>query len=539
MNYMKKFLASIVLSTLILNLAQAQSFENGVNELQNENFIMAKQELLAVYNKDKSTTTAFYLGNVYNRLESTDSAYYYYQKAELATDAFGYLAKARLALMDKKGADVIKPLLEKAFSVSKNKNAEVYFQAGILTYHPNKVNLLQAMEYVNEAHRMDPGKIYYGLILGDIYQDLALADPVKYQSYGGKAMNKYEEMLAKDKKNVLTNIRLGRLWYASTNYDSAIAFLERANSIDPRFSIAHKELGEVYYIKKRYEDAAEQFRLYIELNNNDSRAKMTYSGFLYQLREYQKAIDAVNSFLISDSNNYVYHRISAFSYYELKKPSEAQESMNKFWQKIGTNKVTGLDYSYAGKIAAAKGDTANAIKYFKTSVELDSTNADLQSEYAKALFTAKRYKESIVQYKKRLTMEKAPGSLDYYYLGRAYYSNSEYVLADTTFAEFVRMQPKSPDGYLWRAKSMEQLDRSTLKGTGSQHYLKFIEIASTDVARNKSNLISAYLYLGYVSLTAKDNEKAIEYWGKLLELDPANAIKVDYDKLKSAPVKKK
>jgi tetratricopeptide (TPR) repeat protein len=539
MNYMKKSLAFIVLSTLILSLAHAQSFDNGVNELQNENFVRAKQELLTVYNADKSTTTAFYLANAYNRLGAPDSAYYYYQKAESATDAYGYLAKARLAMMDKKGQDVIKPLLEKAFSVSKNKNAEVFFQAGILTYHPDKVNLLQAMEYVTEAHRMDAGKIYYGLILGDIYQDLAMSDPVKYKAFGGKAMNKYEEMQARDRKNVLTNIRLGRLWYASTNYDSAMVFLERANSIDPRFSIAHKELGEVYYIKKRYEDAAEEFRKYIELNNNDSRAKMTYSGFLYQLKEYQKAIDAINTFLISDSNNYVYHRISAFSYYELKKPAEAQESMNRFWQKVGTNKVTGLDYSYAGKIAAAKGDTANAIKYFKTSVELDTTNADLQSEYAKALFTAKRYKESIVQYKKRMTMEKAPASLDYYYLGRAYYSNGEYVLADTTFAEFVRLQPKSPDGYLWRAKSMEQLDKSTLKGTGSQHYLKFIEIASTDVTRNKSNLVSAYFYLGYVSLTAKDNEKAMEYWGKLLELDPGNAIKSEYDKLKGAPGKKK
>ncbi len=518
---MKKTFA-LILTAVILNLVHAQSLGNGINQLKNENFIKAKQELLSCYKVDNSTLTAFYLGNVYMRLASMDSAYYYYQKAEAATDAFGFLAKARLALMDNKDSNFVRTITEKAITVSKRKSAEVFFQAGYLTFHPKAVSLHQSIQYIREAINMDPNNIYYGLTLGDLYLELKMTDK-NMGVYGGKAMTQYEEVLAKDPNNALTNIRIGRLWYASKNYETAIGFLEKANSIDPSFSIAHKELGELYYLTKQYDKAAAEFKIYIQQNDNDSRAKVTYGLFLFQAKEYQKAVDEMNMFLANDSTNHIYYRIVAFSNYEVKKQKDAQLAMNKFWTYVGTNKITGLDYSYAGRIAAANGDTSNAIKYFKTSVLMDSTDADLQSEYAKALFNAKRNKEAIAEYKKRMLMEKAPLSLDYYYLGRAYYANGEFIMADTTFAEFVRLQPKSPDGYLWRAKSnLELEDKEHLKGLSVGYYQKYIELASTDLVRNKVNLVFAYNYLAYVALAAKDQEKAKEYFGKILEIEPGN-----------------
>jgi tetratricopeptide (TPR) repeat protein len=507
---------SLLLATIILNLVQAQTLENGINQLQNENNIKAKQELLTVFNSNQSTTAAFYLGNAYIRLGDMDSAYHYFQKAELATDGFGYLAKARLAIMDNKDTNIVKTYINKALSVSKRKNPEIFFQAGLLTYQPQVTNIRQSIWYVNEAHGMDPGKIYYGLILGDMILES------KEEGSGGVALSKYEEMLAKDPNNVLTNIRIGRLFYSSMNYEKAISYLEKANSINSGFSVAHKELGELYYLTRQYEKATAEYKKYIDLNNNDSRAKVTYSGFLFQLKEYQKAVDEINTFLAADSNNFIYHRILAYSYFEAKKPKEAQNALNKFWKNVPENKVTGMDYSYAGKIAGANGDTAGAIKFLKMAVDKDTTNADLQSEYAKAFFTAKRNKEAIEAYKKRLTMtSKGPGPLDYYYLGRAYYADADWVNADTTFADFVRLQPRSPDGYLWRAKSkLEMEDMKNLKGLSVPYYLKYIELASSDIARNKSNLVSAYNYLAYLALTQKDQCKAREYFSKILEIEP-------------------
>ena len=40
---------------------------------------------------------------------------------------------------------------------------------------------------------------------------------------------------------------------------------------------------------------------------------------------------------------------------------------------------------------------------------------------------------------------------------------------------------------------------------------------------DKANLLEAYRYLGYYYTLAKENDKAAEYWHKVLELDPENA----------------
>jgi hypothetical protein len=79
-------------------------------------------------------------------------------------------------------------------------------------------------------------------------------------------------------------------------------------------------------------------------------------------------------------------------------------------------------------------------------------------------------------------------------------------------------------------------DMKNLKGLAVPYYLKYIELASTDIARNKSNLVSAYTYLAYVSLTQKDQCKAREYFGKILEVDPDNKnAKDEHSKLKCNP----
>ena len=514
-----KRLFALICSALTLNVAHSQSLEHARGELQNENFVKARKEFRALYNTSQSPVAAFYLGNVYLRMGQADSAYVFYQKATAATDAYGHLAHARLAVMAGKDTNEVKTHINKAFSASKHRNAEIFFQAGFLAYQPEPANVEAYIRYVDMARQLEPTNIYYGLMLGDLYLAQAATD----RKAGGRAMTQYEEALALDSNNVLTNMRIGRLYYSATNYEYAIRFLEKANKINPDISVLHKELGELYFLTKDYEKATSEYKKYVDMNENDSRAKAVYGGFLFQLKEYDKAIDEVNEFLKTDSTNYIFHRILAYSYYEKKKPMEAQQSMDKFWKYVGMNKIIGLDLGYAGRIASANGDTANANKYFKLAVEKDTANADLRSEYAKALFFSKRYQESIEQYKIRKAMERPMFSLDYYYLGRAYYSFGDYVNADTTFGDFVRLQPKSPDGYLWRGNSMLMLeDQENLKGLASVHYLKFIEMASTDVDRNKSNMIKAYNYLAYVALTSNDKAKAKEYFNKILEIDPDN-----------------
>ena len=505
-------------------LVKAQSLSQAVVEFQNENYIKAKRELLAIPATEINSEANLFLGNVYYKLGSIDTASIYYRKAELSNDAMGLIAKARLAVLANKDTNEVKSYIEKAIAYSKHKNPEVIFQAACLAYQPKLTQLSVYMPYAIDAHKMASGNDYYTLTLGDMFLELG---------EGGKAMSLYEDVAAKNPNNVLANIRIGRLYYASMNYTEAIQYLEKANSIDPGFSIAHKELGELYFLTKQNDKAQTEFKRYIELNGNDSRAKSTYSAFLYQLKEYQKAVDEVAVYQQTDPNNFIYNRVNAYCQFELKKFKEASVSMEQFWNTVGSNKVTALDYSYAGRIAAALGDTSKALSCLKSAVQADTTNADMQSEYAKTLCNFKRYKESVNAYQKRLQMKKMPMSLDFYFLGRAYYATANYVMADSAFADFSRMQPKSPDGYLWRAKSKLELeDKKSLKGLSVANYTKYVELIEADAATNgqqvlvkhKVNLVNAYSYLAFVALTNKDNATAKEQFRKILVVEPDNKI---------------
>lgn len=519
-----KNILTLTLALFLANCIGAQTFEQGKAEYQNENYRRAKKTLVQVVKTDQlqPSLAHLYLGNAYLQIDEQDSALMVFRKVAEGTDAYSFIAKAKIALIEKNDVQDAKANLEKAVNMSRKKDAEVYFQAGYACFIPKPVNVPIFISYLEEARTLAPGNLFYALALGDAFQ----AWP---PDGGGKAMTIFEEVTAKNPDNALGYVRMGRLWYSSNNYPAAMSNLEKSIALNPNIPVVHKELGELYYLDKQYVKAKEEFKKYIDLNDNDPKAKSIYLGFLYQLKDYQKAVEEINAYVKTDSTNYVFYRLMAYCNYELKQPKIAQTGMNQFWKYAGKNKVTSLDYTYAGKIALANNDTLNAINCMRNATEIDSTNADLQSEFGVMLFNLKRYNEAISQYNKRIVMtQKAPSPLDYYYLGRAYFTVKDYKNADTTFAKYVQSQPKSPDGYLWRGKSIfEMEDKVNFKGLAAPNYLKFIELGVNDMARHKNNLITAYNYMAILSLTEKNNEQARLYFGKVLELDPSNKFAQD------------
>lgn len=507
-----------------VQMTKAQTLEHAISEIRNENLISAKKELLKVVPQDEIGTSLFYLANVYLRLENKDSALYYFNQTAARNDAYAAIAKIRVAMLKGSDTSAFRENIEKAITLSKKKNAEVFFQIGMLAFRPEPTEVSKYLYYMQRAIELDPNTKYYSLMLGDMYYSI---------QRGGEALRSYETVLSADQNNVLANIRLGRLYYAAQNYDLAISYYEKANSIDPSYSIAHKELGELYYRTRKYDKASQEYKTYISLNDNDKKIKEAYSGFLYQLKEYERAINEINGFISTDTNNFVYYKILAYCYLDSKNPKDAQTVMSKFWSKVPADKVQGLDYTYAGKIANANGDTANAVKYMRKAVEMDTANADILSEYSVILYNTKRYNEAISSLNKRVSMTKPATNLDYYYLGRAYYNCNQWVLADSAFSNLIKIQNNWADAYLWRARCNYELEQPKIKGLAYVYYQKYAELASVNPEKYKSNLETAYFYMGIVNLLNNDKESAKTNFNKVLEINPNNkGAKEELAKLK-------
>jgi len=96
---------------------------------------------------------------------------------------------------------------------------------------------------------------------------------------------------------------------------------------------------------------------------------------------------------------------------------------------------------------------------------------------------------------------------------------------DSVFGMYETQYPDQCFGYYWRARSDAAIDTSMSTGMAVPHYLRIIEIDGKDTANktNKKHLIESYGYIAaYRANTQKDYPGAIDYFEKLLELDPGN-----------------
>lgn len=495
--------------------AGAQDIASARKDIDNENYYKAKNTLLDLLGNtdtDQSQVT-YYLGNVYLKTEELDSAQLFYEKsAENNKTALAYVANGRVALL-KKDTKTAREQFEKAAVSSRYKNAEILYQIGDAWYKPEATDLKEAINYFEQAWKVNNKNSTNTLALGDAYLD---------NNEGGKAMSKYESAAEVDPKLTMAHIKIGRLNVRARIYDDAIAAYQKAVALEPENAIAHKELGEAYYLSKKYDLAKPELKRYTELAPEDAEAKTRFISFLFQLKEYEQAATEALELLKEDPNNYILFRSLSYANYELKRYKEGYEYAQKFWETADPKKVRPADYVYSARLASLNGDTAKAFAYFAPALAADPNNADLQSEYAKTLYTAKRYEEAAAQY--AIKVQKFEGtSLDYYYWGRSNFSAKNYLAADSAFAVFAEKNPSSPDGWLWRAKSLSANDPEIKQGDAFPFYQKYSEIAQADPARNKSNLIEAYQYMSiYYQNAVNDRANAKATLQKALELDPDN-----------------
>jgi len=155
----------------------------------------------------------------------------------------------------------------------------------------------------------------------------------------------------------------------------------------------------------------------------------------------------------------------------------------------------------------------------------DSNNL---SEVANGYFKSKQYNKAIEVYQLNIKLKKAP-PVDYYNLGKVYFSVKNYKMADSILLVYNDLNPDNPLGYLWRARALTMLDPDSKAGLAYPVYETFISKTEQNTEKYSKDLIEAYYYCSYYNFlqfnAGKDQEKgklAIEYAKKTIALDPNN-----------------
>jgi tetratricopeptide (TPR) repeat protein len=517
---------TIIALLFIQSALQAQTIPDAKKAIEAEFYYKAKKILLGLNAATPTVESNYYLGNVYSITGNIDSAKFYYKKASEIVEsknALIYIAMGKLNLLNNNKTEAAANFAS-AIKVNKGKSAEVYYQIGEAYLG---IDNNEAIKNFEIAYAADPALVINLLAYGDAYE--GMGDP-------SKAMTKYEQARSINNNIAVTHLRIARMHSKTGKHAEAIESYLKTVELDPTIAIAWKELGEEYYLDRQYEKVKPCFDKYSELNREDKASRIVPAVTCFQIGDYSCAIEVTQKIIADEPNNFLAWRILYWSQYELgdslrklDAPKSAQlfvdgfASSQSYWN-LTDKKVIGLDYPYSARLAVEVKDTAKAMFYYNLALSNDTTGTyEVYSEYAKYLYNMKKYADAISAYT-GLASKFDEGVLDIYFLGRSYFQVGDYVNADTTFAQFIVLQPNSADGYLQRAKTQVRAEGTDVKGGALPYYLKFIELGEKDLERNKKTLIDAYLYCCVYYNSIDNNTDACTFLAKAKALDAENAL---------------
>lgn len=521
----------IAFSLLFGSFANAQTLDDARKKTENERFDLAGSDFRTLISKEPTRADYyFYYGENFLEHDDLDSANIMWKKG-VTIDPLNPLNYVGLGKYlwyngDTTSANIH---INKAFTLTKNKNAEIMRQVAIIYIKTPKCKKLDAaIALIEKALKLEPKNPENFLILGDALLGKTPED-------GSPAIKNYNLALEQNPKSPKAIVRTAKLYYAAKNYELANSKYEEAIILDPTYAPAYRENAELYMKFDKSTKAIENWKKYLALNNS-TEARYRYATSLFQGKKYCDAINELTSVQSNGFNNFYVERMLTYSYYECAendvKVSNAKglESSDKFFALVPKDKVLASDYKYKGYLLSKAGSDSLAIIELEKAAELDpSVAGELNGEIGKLYMKAKKYANAITCYEKKrnglytnLTVQEINE------LGRAYYfGTKDYVLADSCYANLALRSPSYAPAYLWRARSKFKQDPKNEKWLAKDFYIKYIELLKPEeltLPANKAFIMEASKYLGdyYVNSSEKDNVKAKFYWNMVKTLDPAD-----------------
>lgn len=493
--------------------------------------LVAKPLLIAEIETDVATRaeTCFNLGNIYFCDNQLDSARYYFEKG-LASDPLNSLNSVGLSMLKIKSNPAEAELdFKNILKLKQNKKNVDMYLAVANAYLFNGV-LDNALVYQGKAKSIKPKYAPVYVVLGDI--EVA-------QKRIGEACSSYEQAIYFDSKCKEAYIKYARA-YKNVNSTLAIEKLEILKLKEPSFLLVDRELADIYYDLNKFEKSAELYESYLKSGNSNVKDLTQYALTLFLSGQFQKSLDVVNLGLTKAPRNPALNRIALYNLVDLKKTSEALAAADVFFNKTDDPKFTYLDYRYYGEALRNNKQIELALPQFEKALQTDSTKTDLWNdlsdmysekyEYTKALTSLNKYIVSLSEDKITPDVLMKLGKL-YYGLGNdttetnVTLKKSYCLKADSVFAIIATKEPTGYRGNFWRARANVGLDPETTLGLAKPYYEQTatLIISKADPKFNPV-LIECYRYLGFYYYQKKDFQQSMNYWNKILVIEPNNSV---------------
>jgi len=493
----------------------------------------------------------YYLGEIAFAEGKNDEAKAYYEKGIAADPLFmlNEIGLGKLQLKtDQKAAETIF-----ATALKKNKKnvelniaiARAYYECGMKDIAAAKI------EMVRKFGKKSP--LVYTLE-GDILTS---------ENKPGEAAGKYEQAIYFDPNYTVASIKCADV-YESINPNLSVEMLNKVIAAHPDYTIAYRGLGNSYSQKGMYQSAIDAYTSFFAEKTYNIEDITRFASAYFFTDQFEKSIALVDEGLALDSTNFVLNRFRLYNASKVNDRVNGLNYANYFFTLKSEKGFIPLDYMAYAIILTNAGDYNKALNIYNGILESDPNKADVYKELYTVYSKMGESGKAAASYKKYMDLMGADyvGVLDYYQLGRAYYSaasslandstevgknlfKEDIAKADSAFTAVCNLTPDSYTGFLWRGHTNALLDPETTLGLAKPHYEAAVNAIlnkakeNNGVNGNQKDLITCYQYLGYYYYLKEDKENSTKYWNMVLALDPKNAnAKAVMDEY-SKPAKKK
>jgi tetratricopeptide (TPR) repeat protein len=443
--------------------------------------------------------------------------------AAAPNEPLNYIGLGKVALIQKNStlalekfakAESFLPVKKEKSVLTKPEQAQILVRLADAYVQVGSKDSALVFGYLRKAEVLDKKNPELYLVRGDYW--------ITTFNDGSHAAENYKKSQDLAPQSARAKVRLGQLYTRVKSWEDALSYYGQALAIDSTFAPAYLELGFLNAKTNKPEESRKYFKKYLDLSKSNIAAKRRYANMLFKTEDYTAAIEQINQIQAMDSLSYNdLNRALAYSYFELKEFPKAKYYITKFFRNSPVEKLYSKDYVYFGRILQKVGQDSLAVTKLVQGYQIDTLNVDLLTEIASAYNKMKKFENAAKTY--QLKIDRNVGnSNDYYKMGLAYYNAQKYVEADSAFSKLIRMNPDFEPAYMWKARVYSNLDPDSKEGLAKPYYEKLIEKASIDSVKYAKDLVESYNYMGYYYLVNKKYCESLDFWQKLLAIEPTN-----------------
>lgn len=514
-------LFSLISCAFALN---AQSVDDGVQQMYYQRYQSAENTFHQILQQDPNNATAwYYLEKDYLLEDKLNKASDTIQlaPANVKDDPWYKVAYGTVLLQQGK-KDEANNSFSAAIKDTREKDAGILSSVADANITSKSGDINYAIDLLNKAIKRDRKNAALYVLLGDAYLKT---------SNGSEAFKAYQKATEVNDKYAQAYHKLGEIFVGQKNPEMYLGYFQKAIAADPNYAPSLYRLY-VYEFNRNPAKAMEYYNQYMAKSDVSIENEYDLADLYFINKQYANAIQKADAIIKAEGEKVEprLYKLISYSYSEQKDSAKAFDYMQNYFAKAADSNTVAKDYLLMGDLfASVKQDDSLAFTYYDKAVALEKDSSELVKyfkRFADLAAADKNYSQQAKWLGKYYLSSANATNIDLFNWGLAHYRAGEYAAADSAFGIYVAKYPEQSFGYYWQAKSKALADKDMTQGLAIPAYQKLIEVLEKNPndANYKKWLVESYAYLAaYQTNTQKNYAEAVNYFEKVLQVDPENA----------------